>query len=58
MDHGAYKTSLKSKTPAMLDFIIADAKAAIDAMPDGENVGYYADEIHYAHAELKKRQWR
>jgi hypothetical protein len=38
-----------------LRFICKDAQEAIDAMPDGVNVGYYSDEILLCSAELKKR---
>ena len=55
MDHGAYQEALKAKSDAALRFIIKDAGEAIAANPDGINSGYYADEIHYAHAELRKR---
>ena len=33
-----------------------DCKAAIATMPDGYKAGYYADEIHYAAMELKRRE--
>lgn len=55
MDHGAYQEGLKVKSEAALRYIIKDANEAISANPDGVNAGYYADEIHYAHAELRKR---
>lgn len=55
MNHGEYPKSLKAKSVASLQFILKDAREAIDAMPNGENAGYYADEIHYAAAELRTR---
>lgn len=55
MDHAAYQKRLKTKSDAELRFIIKDANEALKAMPDGENAGYYADEIHYASMELQRR---
>jgi hypothetical protein len=40
---------------AELLFTSDDAAAAIRAMPDGPNVGYYADEILYVADELARR---
>jgi len=56
MDHAAYPKSLKSKSWAELRFIIDDCKAALAANPDGENAGYYADEINYACSEIYRRK--
>jgi hypothetical protein len=55
MNHAAYQARLHSLPPEALRFIIKDAQEAIDAMPLGPNSGYYADEVHYAAAELHKR---
>ena len=55
MDHAAYQNGLKKRTKDMLLYIMLDAQAAVDANPDGENAGYYADEVHYAAAELTRR---
>lgn len=55
MNHGAYQKSLKQKTDAELRYIIKDAGEARDAMPEGPNAGYYADEVHYAAMELRER---
>jgi hypothetical protein len=33
-----------------------DCREAIAAMPDGENAGYYMDEIHYCAMELRRRE--
>ena len=55
MNHSTYQKSLKTKTVAELRFIIKDAGEAIEANPLNPNNGYYQDEIHYAHAELRKR---
>ena len=56
MDHAEYQEKLKSLPSAALRFIAKDAQEAIDAMPDGPNVGYYADEICYCADELAKRE--
>jgi hypothetical protein len=55
MDHAACQTRMKSLPAVALRFIADDAQAAIDAMPDGPNAGYYADEVHYAAMEIQKR---
>ena len=55
MDHIEYPKSLKSKDDAALRYIMADAHAALLAMPDGENAGYYADEVNYCGDELARR---
>lgn len=56
MNHAEYQKSLRSKTVTELMFIQKDAAKARDAMPDGENSGYYADEVHYAGMELRRRR--
>jgi hypothetical protein len=56
MDHQKYLNSMKMKTVDQLRFIIDDCVASIDTLPDGENVGYYQDEIWYCRAELKSRK--
>lgn len=55
MNHGQYRKELKAKTTESLLFIIQDCREAIKANPENPNNGYYADEIHYAYAELKAR---
>lgn len=55
MDHAGYQRKMKTKSVAELKFIIKDCREALNAHPDNPNAGYYADEIHYASAELKKR---
>ena len=55
IDHAAYTAKVKTKTVAELNYIIADARAAILANPNGPKAGYYADEISYAAAELRDR---
>lgn len=56
MNHVDYPKSLKTKTDEQLRFIMKDAKEAIDAMPNGENAGYYQDEICYCVDELYARK--
>lgn len=55
MNHIEYPKSLKKLAIEALNFRIKDAQEAHDAMPTGENAGYYLDEVHYCKAELKKR---
>lgn len=55
IDHNEYPKKLKTKSIAELKFIIKDAKEAMEAMPENPNYGYYADEIHYAAMEIRRR---
>jgi hypothetical protein len=41
---------------AELLFTIADCQQTLAAWPDSPNAGYYQDEIHYAAAELARRE--
>ncbi len=56
IDHASYPRRCRRMSEAELAFTIADARAALAAMPDGPKAGYYSDEIHYAHAELERRR--
>lgn len=56
MDHTAYPKMCRTISDAELRYIISDCRAALAAMPNGENAGYYADEINYAAAELNRRK--
>jgi len=56
MNHAQYQKSLRRKTIDQLRFIIQDAREASEANPEGENAGYYIDEMHYAYAELQRRR--
>jgi hypothetical protein len=58
MDHAKYQSSLRKKDITSLRFIIKDAQEAIDANPENPNNGYYQDEIHYAAAEIRRRETR
>lgn len=55
MDHAAYPKGLRNKTEAELRFIAADATEAQRVNPSNPNNGYYADEVCYAAAELRRR---
>ena len=55
MHHAEYQRGLKHKSVAELRYIIQDAREAVEANPNGENAGYYQDEVHYAAAELRRR---
>jgi hypothetical protein len=56
MNHAVYQAGLKSRSREQLDYIIKDAGEAIRANPESHNVGYYADEIHYASMEIERRR--
>jgi len=56
MNHAEYIKGLRSKSTAELEFTIKDAGEAAAAMPDGENAGYYLDEVSYAADELRRRR--
>lgn len=55
MNHREYPRRLRDRSEAALRFIISDASAALRAYPHSGNASYYADEIHYAAAELRRR---
>jgi hypothetical protein len=55
MNHSTYPKMLRSKDESSLRFIIKDAKEAIEANPTNPNNSYYADEVIYAAAELRRR---
>jgi hypothetical protein len=55
MQHNEYMKKVKILTDAQLRYIIEDCREAIKAFPEGINVGYYMDEIHYCYMELRKR---
>lgn len=56
MNHSEYIARTRKMTESALRFTIDDCKQAIAAMPENENAGYYADEIHYCGMELTRRQ--
>lgn len=58
MNHAEYQRKCRKLTDEQLHYIIIDAAEAMEAWPDGENAGYYADEQHYAAMELKRRERR
>jgi hypothetical protein len=55
IDHAAYPRRCRTRSEMELRFIIADARAALDAMPDNPNAGFYLDEINYCADELARR---
>lgn len=55
MNHSDYQKSLKKKSIEQLLFIAKDAGEALNTNPNNPNNGYYADEIHYTVAELKRK---
>ena len=52
MDHNAYIARTRKMEDASLRYVRDDARQAIEAMPDGPNAGYYADEMHYCEMEI------
>jgi hypothetical protein len=55
INHAEYMKKVKTLTEASLRYIIQDCQEAINAMPNGEKAGYYADEISYCAMELSRR---
>lgn len=56
VNHAEYQAKVKTQSEAELRFTIADCRAALDALPTCDKAGYYADEIAYASAELRRRE--
>ena len=56
MNHSEYPKTLKTKSIDSLRFIQRDAHEAVVANPNGENAGYYQDEVNYIGDELRRRQ--
>ena len=56
IDHINYPKSLRRKSETELRFIIDDCREALKENPENPKAGYYADEINYAAAELKRRE--
>jgi hypothetical protein len=56
INHTTYPKTLKAKSIESLRYIIQDCREALAANPAGHKAGYYQDEIHYAAAELRRRQ--
>ena len=54
INHVEYPIKLQEKTIEDILYIIEDCKKSINTNSD--NSGYYADEIHYCVAELKRRK--
>jgi hypothetical protein len=58
IDHVETPRRFRQLSSDSLRYIVGDCRAAIDAMPDGGNVGSYLDEINYAANELHRRKAR
>ena len=56
MDHMEYPKRLRDLSISALRFTIADAQAAMRALPDNPNNSYYADEVCYCANELNRRK--
>ena len=56
MNHTEYMANTRKMDTASLLYVREDARSAMEAMPEGENAGYYADEVHYCNMELARRQ--
>ena len=55
MNHAEYQKKVKRLPVEALRYIIKDCREVIRVNPEGRNNGYYMDEIHYCHAELRRR---
>lgn len=55
MDHVAYPKKLKKFEWGALWFTAKDAMEAAQAYPEGENAGYYLDEVNYCLDEIARR---
>lgn len=56
INHSEYPKKLKRLDEDSLRYIMNDAREAMQANPDGEKAGYYADEINYCADELARRK--
>ena len=56
MNHTDYMANVKTMDEQALAYFRDDARRAMEAMPDGVNAGYYADEVHYCNMELVRRR--
>lgn len=55
MNHAAYQAKCRTMSYAELEYACKDALETVKANPNGENAGYYMDEVHYCRAELNRR---
>ncbi len=55
MLHAEYQERIQALPSIALRHIAKDAREAVEAMPDGPNAGYYADEVSYCNMELRDR---
>jgi len=58
INHSSYMSKVKTLSIESLEYIITDAKQAIEAMPFGSKAGYYMDEIYYCRIEINRRNKR
>jgi hypothetical protein len=56
IDHKSYQKRVRALSEEQLRWIIQDASEALKAMPDSPKAGYYADEVSYCAAELRRRK--
>ncbi len=56
IDHTTYPKRLRALPDEQLRGIILDATEALAAMPNNPKAGYYADEVSYCAAELRRRK--
>lgn len=58
LNHVEYQKKVRRMDLDSLRWTIKDCQEAIAAMPNGHKAGYYADEIHYCAAEIRRRKAR
>ena len=56
INHEFYQRRVRGLSDEQLRWIIQDATEAMEAMPDSPKAGYYADEVSYCAAELRRRK--
>jgi hypothetical protein len=56
IDHKSYQQRVRTLSEEQLRWIIRDASEAMEAMPGSPKAGYYADEVSYCAAELRRRK--
>jgi hypothetical protein len=55
INHVEYEEKVQNMSDSALRFTIKDCQEAISALPNGDKVSYYLDEINYCAAELSRR---
>jgi hypothetical protein len=56
LNHTEYMKKVKTLTIEQLQYIIKDAREALECLPWSHKAGWYQDEIHYCHMELVRRK--